>query len=121
MSDPTPTPGWTNTYETALKIANKWLGTMRDEGIQGVRLVDESEEERNVAAGKWSFTFKHAVTGTEVKFETHGIDNVTLYTRVNVFSPRQYWNGSSIAEPEAKDFAAPGFRMATRFEEVPDA
>jgi hypothetical protein len=55
------------------------------------------------------FTFRHAVTGTTVELEMHGIDNLQAYEDDHLFAARVYWNGSSLSEPELDDFAAPGF------------
>jgi hypothetical protein len=103
--------GWSNTYATARATAETWLRRMRGEGIADVELVAADETERE---GRWTFTFRHTVTGTDVELETHGIDDVTAYERQHIFAPRVYWHGSSSANPSLEDFAAPGYVMTFR-------
>lgn len=106
-----PGDGWTNTYETARKNAGDWLDQMHAEGMTDVQLLDGSTE----SEGRWVFTFRHSVTGTTVKLETHGIDDVEAYERQHIFSPRIYWDGSSTSNPKLEDFAAPGFVAVRTF------
>jgi hypothetical protein len=106
-----PGEGWTNTYETARAEAERWLARMHADGMAGVELADGATERD----GRWVFTFRHAVTGTTVELETHGIDNVEAYERQHIFAPRIYWNGSSTSDPELEHFAAPGFRAVRTF------
>src|ERR1035441_7477049 len=89
-----PGEGWTNTVETARATAVYWLSTMRATGMTDVGLLD-GETERE---GRWVFTFRHAITGTTVELEIHGIDNVAAYEKKHIFAPRAYWNGSSTSE-----------------------
>lgn len=111
LGDIHPADGWANTYAAARKAADEWLTKMRAEGIADVELATADETERE---GRWTFTFRHAVTEVEVKLETHGIDDMEAYNRQCVFEPRIYWNGSSTANPELSDFAAPGYVMTFR-------
>jgi hypothetical protein len=109
--------GWTNTFATARAEADRWLTEMRSNGIADVELVSADETERG---GRWTFTFRHAVTGAEVELETHGIDDLEAYRRQCIFDPRIYWNGSSSANPCLGDFAAPGYVMTFRAEVTED-
>ena len=101
-----PGEGWTNTYRTARSHAERWLARMQADGFTDVELLASSDEERE---GRWSFSFRHSVTGVSVTLEVAGIDDVAAYERRHVFAPRTYWNGSSTADPKLEDFAAPGF------------
>lgn len=110
---PDATASWTNTYERAQQEAAKWLKSMHeDDGMTDVELV-HSDPERH--EGRWTFTFRHKVTGVEAKLETHGIDNMDAYTKQSIFTPRIYWKGSSTGDPQIEDFAAPGFRVHKTF------
>jgi hypothetical protein len=111
-----PGEGWTNTVETARATAVYWLSTMRATGMTDVGLLD-GETERE---GRWVFTFRHAITGTTVELEIHGIDNVAAYEKKHIFAPRAYWNGSSTANPELEHFAAPGFVAVRTFKAMGD-
>src|SRR5450755_3978498 len=111
-----PGTGWTNTREKARAEAEGWLTQMRADGFADVELLDGDEERE----GRWVFTFRHAVTGTCVHLETHGIDNVKAYEKERVFSPRIYWNGSSCSNPELEHFAADGFTAMRTFVADPD-
>jgi hypothetical protein len=106
-----PGSGWTNTCEEARAEAGRWLDRMHADGMTDVELLDGSKEEE----GRWVFSFRHAVTGIVVKLMTHGIDNVQAYEREHIFTPRVYWNDSSISEPELEHFAAPGFKAVRTF------
>jgi hypothetical protein len=99
--------GWTNTQARAEQDAREWLVWMHREGLRDVALLPGCAE---LDDGRWSFTFKHAVTGVEVRLDTHGIDDLDAYMRERIFPPRQYWNGSSTpVGPRLDDFAADGF------------
>lgn len=100
--------GWTNTEATARRKAAEWLERMQADGICDVELLPDA-----VAAGegRWSFKFLHTITGTVVWLEIDGIDNYDAYCKRHIFSPRVYWNGSSIGEPQIEDFAAEGFEV----------
>jgi hypothetical protein len=106
-----PGEGWTNTVETARDTAVYWLSTMRATGMTDVELLDGTAERE----GRWVFILRHAVTGTTVELEIHGIDNVAAYEKKHIFAPRVYWNGSSTANPKLEDFAAPGFVAVRTF------
>ena len=97
--------GWTNTYETAHKKAVEWLATMYEKGMTDVALLPDVRETEH----RWVFTFRHAVTGVDVTLQIDGIDNVDTYCERYTFTPRAYWNGSSLSEPDLDDFAANGF------------
>jgi hypothetical protein len=109
--------GWTNTYDTAHATAEEWLARMRSEGLADIELYAADVTERE---GRWTFTFRHTVTGVKVELETHGIDDPDAYKRQFIFDPRVYWNGSSSANPSLEDFATPGYVMTFRAEVVRD-
>lgn len=105
--------GWTNTFEGAEAEAERWLKSMHeDDGMVDVELVRRCSTPHE---GRWTFTYRHKVTGVEVKLDTHGIDNLDAYKDKNGFHPRVYWNGSSTSKPSIDDFAAPGFRKLVTF------
>jgi hypothetical protein len=85
---------------------------MHADGLTGVTLLDGGEDRGD---GRWEFSFRHEVTGVSVCLETHGIDNLDAYQRQHLFTPRIYWNGSSCANTELEDFAAPGFTPVRTF------
>lgn len=107
-----PGKGWTNTYVQARAYADEWLANIRSDGFIDIEMFPESEEED---LGRWTFTFRHTVTRVEVKFTTHGIDNIDVYEKWYLFTPRVFWNGSSSATPELKDFFADGFTMTKTY------
>lgn len=109
-----PGEGWTNTCETARAEAERWLAEMHESGMADVELLDGSTERE----GRWTFTFRHKVTGTVVELETHGIDDVQAYERQHVFCPRIYWNGSSTANPKLEHFKAEGFEPVRTYRAV---
>ena len=111
-----PGEGWTNTVEIARDTAEDWLTTMRATGMTDVELLD-GETERE---GRWVFTFRHAVTGTTVELDMHGIDNLQAYEDDHLFAPRVYWSGSSTSDPELEHFAAPGFVAVRTFKAMGD-
>ena len=100
--------GWTNTVEQARKEAQDWLGKMIEEGIADVELIPGETEH----SGRWTFIFRHTVTGVQIKLEMHGVDDIQAYFKENLGYPRIYWNGDSSSNPELSDFAAPGYRMS---------
>jgi hypothetical protein len=110
-----PGNGWTNTEATARAEAERWLARIHADGMTDVELLDGATERE----GRWEFGFRHKVTGTCVKLETHGIDNMAAYERERIFTPRVYWNGSSTSNPELEHFAAPGFVAVYTFRAQP--
>lgn len=104
--------GWRNTIETAREYADQWLERMHADGLHEVELHGELPA---TTFGRWRFAFRHSVTGVVVEYETHGIDDIPAYEREHIFTPRVYWNGSSSADPEIEDFAAPGWRIHRTF------
>jgi hypothetical protein len=111
-SDVSAGEGWANTFAVAKAAAVDWLAKMHGDGMTDVKLLDDTSED-DEREGRWTFSFRHAVTGTVVELETHGIDNSDAYCKQHIMTPRVYWRGSSSAEPVLEDFAAPGF-MAVR-------
>lgn len=102
--------GWTNTFAKARETAEEWLSRMHAAGMRDVQLFSGAEYDN----GRWTFTFRHGVTGVKVTLKCDGIDNLDSYQKEHIFTPKIYWNGSSIGEPELDDFAADGFeRVAT--------
>lgn len=100
--------GWTNTYEGALAGARDWLRRMTDDGIRDVELVDPGVPD---GRGRWTFGFRHTVTGVVVELTTHGLSDWRACERERIFLPKVYWNGSSCGGPEAEDWIAPGFEV----------
>jgi hypothetical protein len=99
--------GWTNTFKGAQAEALRWLQNAHDDGLTDVEIVRFGSRPEE---GRWSFFFRHKVTGVEAELQTHGIDNMDAYLRQYIFTPRVYWKGSSCSSPELDDFKAPGFR-----------
>jgi hypothetical protein len=111
-----PGKGWTNTAATARAHARDWLTQMHTDGMTDVELLDGERE----TEGRWVFTFRHAVTGTTVELDMHGIDNLQAYEDDHLFAPRVYWSGSSTSDPELEHFAAPGFVAVRTFKAMGD-
>lgn len=106
--------GWANTAEGAQREAQEWLERIHAEGMTDVELLPEVTE----SGGRWTFSFRHQITGTVVTLETHGIDNLDAYRKEHIFAPfgpRVYWRGDSSAEPKLEDFAAQGFVAVRTF------
>lgn len=110
--------GWTNTYDRALAEAKRWLERMHDDGLTDVVL-----EEPGIAGddGRWSFRFRHSVTGTACVLRTHGVDNAQAYKDDGyIFGlPRQYWCGSSSADPKLADWQTDGWLPHLTFRRDP--
>lgn len=105
--------GWTNTYGVALEEAERWLGRMREDGIEDVTLDVRDQTERE---GRWTFGFRHSVTGVVVDLVTHGIDDMKAYEADgHIFGARVYWHGSSSSNPELEDWSADGFVAVRTF------
>jgi hypothetical protein len=103
--------GWTVTKETAIKRAGDWFKIMVEEGFTDVELLEDIEYCSPVdeeVVERWSFTFRHRITGVEVELLMHGIDNIHDYVQFFPL-PDVYWNGVSDLDPRLEDFAAPGF------------
>ena len=107
--------GLTNTVEKAVEIARQWFDEMQQNGFTDIEIGEPGAEDD----GRWPFMIRHLITGVEVKLLVHGIDDLDAYRRQYIFYPRIYWNGSSSAQPELDDFAAPGFAKAMTFLAVP--
>ena len=103
--------GWTNTYEKARANAEQWLAKMQATGMTDVELLDDTEQRDQ----RWQFTFRHQVTGVTATLEIDGIDNLDAYCERAIFSPKVYWNGSSVGSPRLEDFAAEGFEPVRSF------
>jgi len=110
-SDPAA-EGWTNTYEGALAEAEKWLHGMRGEGLADIEMTEPAS--KDPIEGRWTFGFRHTVTGVTVELDTHGIAPLDVYMRDRFAHPRVYWNGSSTSDPELSQWAAPGYVQTYR-------
>lgn len=104
--------GWTNTYDTAVREAERWLKRLREDHIADVDLVLPGAAGD---PGRWVFGFRHTVTGVTVNLETPGIDDWRAYEKERIFSPKVYWNGSSCSDPKVEDWSAPGFTAVKTF------
>jgi hypothetical protein len=104
--------GVRNTYADALAEARRWLAQIREDGIADVELIEHPEQAPR--DGRWTFDFRHAVTGVVCSLETHGLDDVDAYEAARIFTPRIYWRGSSCSSPSLDDWAAPGFVQTFR-------
>lgn len=95
------------TEEQARENARVWHGRMVSDGITGVDLVEEPTGYRN---GRWTFAFRHTVTGVTRELEIHGLTAAQAETYV--FRPRVYWRGGSCSTPDLTDFLAIGYVLA---------
>lgn len=109
---------WTNTYEQALRYARDWLERIAADGID-VEMTEPPDKED--FEGRWTFKFRHPVTGVACMLEHHGIAPLEAYAKGNFLGayPRVYWNGSSSSEPEIEQWTAPGFRVVKTFAALP--
>ncbi|QMW06394.1 hypothetical protein [Spirosoma foliorum] len=95
------------TLEQARINAQVFLNGIHDQGMKEVFI----DPDPVCADGRWTFIFRHPVTGKTAILKTHGLTDEE--SRNQFFVPRIYWNGSSTADPEIKDFlpANWGFRI----------
>jgi hypothetical protein len=97
------------TETQALENARAWLSHMRENGISdpNVVLVEDPVSANGL---RWTFVFRHLLTGVGCELETHGLtdEECSAYT----FHPRVYWKGSSCSTPEPLDWMAPGYVLA---------
>ncbi len=105
--------GWTNTFEKAQAEARRWLESIVNE--DGMSDVEISRFDPVPKDGRWSFWFRHRVTGVEVELETHGINDLDAYCKQAIFTPRVYWKGGSSSQPRLEDFGAPGFKKLVTY------
>lgn len=107
--------GFTNTHKQAKIHAYEWFyKPMLKQGFTDITVVDTKEEND----GRWKFIFKHDITGKEVELEVHGIDNMDKYTDKYIFTPKVYWNGSSVSDPELEQFADEGYEPVMTFRPI---
>lgn len=91
------------TLEQAQKWAALFLEDIHNKGILDVEMKYVGRQDD----GDYIFHFMHKVTKKVAVLETHGFseDDVKNF----IFSPRQYWNGSSTANPCIEDFLEHGW------------
>lgn len=96
-----------NLYSVALDTAQHWLTRMQQEFPEVVMLDPPAEDQ--IDDGRWTFVFRHQVTGVEVELCTHGITEAEADRAGLIFgSPRIYWNGWSSCEPSPADWLPSG-------------
>lgn len=95
------------TLSQALRNARGWHETLTEAGISGVSLDPEPVRFED---GRWTFAFRHDVTGVECHLTIDGL--TAEQKRRLLFWPKVYWKGSSCSEPELADWLADGFRIA---------
>lgn len=94
------------TEAEALRHALRWLRSIQEDGITDVELLPNPEQ---VADGRWVFSFRHRITRRVATLDVHGLSDKEI--EESVFRPRQYWNGSSTADPQWSDFLTPDFEL----------
>lgn len=99
------------TAEQARKNAQAWLDTIHNE--LGLRCVTMTLEHCQPPDGRYTFNFHHPVTGVTVQLKLDGLTEAEMEELL--FRPRSYWNGSSCAEPQVKDWAADGYQHTVVF------
>lgn len=116
-SDPvTKGDAWTNTFDAALGYATEWHERMRAEGLADIEMLEPDRVEND---GRWTFRFRHTVTGVVVELRHHGVAPLEAYRAAHIFGdPRVYWCGSSSANPELAHWAADGFVQTYRASEA---
>lgn len=94
----------TGTFKQALKNAKDWLSLMKSEFPEVTMTTDERKGDYD----GWKFIFTHGVTNVSCTLDTHG------YTKKELkgFSwyQKEYWNGSSTAEPKPEDWLTKDFK-----------
>lgn len=118
--------GWENTYAGAVANAERWLARLADEGIREVDMTAPAEAPSD-EGGRWTFQYRHRITGKVVELSTHGIvrEQWAAYEKdggplARIFGPpRVYWNGSSSEIVEIEAFAVIGWRICQTFEPDP--
>jgi hypothetical protein len=112
----TPVSSWNNTLQQAKKNCKRWfLEPMEKEGFIDIKCFLKSDVPDR---GRWTFIFEHLVTGISVELEIHGVDDLKEYKKDNIFTPRIYWNGSSCADPDIKDFYKDGYVPVITYKKV---
>lgn len=109
--------GWANTRAGAHAEARRWLVQMHKEGLIDVELLPDPTYD---GEGRWTFSYRHKVTGVVCLLKTHGITSLSAYEAEHLFAPRQYWRGSSCADPKLEDWLAPGWLPHLTFRPDPD-
>ena len=103
------------TEAQALANAREWLTHMRENGITDPSIVLD-EQSRKHENGRWSFMFRHLLTGIERELSIHGLteDEAKAFAARNIVGarPRVYWKGSSCSDPDMLDWMAPGYVLA---------
>jgi len=99
------------TFKQALINANEWLEEINE---QFPEVTMTTHEDRCGENGNWNFTFMHMVTKKEIILEIHGFtkDECDAF----VFHPRVYWDGSSTADPEIKDWLTDEYKHRVVYE-----
>ena len=98
-----------DTYENARKEAERLLANMLEEGITDIELL---EEYRTDEQGRFTFTYRHRVTGKTGEWDITGLEwDNEWEKRGFMFPPRMYWNGSSVGNPEWKDFLTDEYEL----------
>lgn len=90
--------------------AFEWLHRMREHGITDV--VIDNAEPPAYSSGRWTFIFRHTLTGRTAELCIHGLTPTEVQERT--FGARVYWNGSSCSDPTWEDFLAPRFEVGIR-------
>jgi hypothetical protein len=97
------------TFEEAEKHAIEWLELLKNNGFYDIEM--KFIEKR--IDGNFHFEFKHKITGKIVNLETHGYTDEEC--KKFIFRPREYWNGSSTAGVEIKDWLSEGFNYKINY------
>lgn len=110
-------PGVPNLYEVAEARAKKWLAQIRSDGWPEVELVLPGVPGRD---SRWSFEFRHSVTGAVARLDQHGITSEAADEAGMIFGPpRVYWNGCSSSTPAPSDWVAADGEWTWKFQYVP--
>lgn len=97
------------TLEQAKINAQHWLDAIHEEGFLEVEMeyIGFNDDD-----GDYQFHFIHNVTKKIAVLETHGFD-VDAEDVISV--PKQYWNGSSTANPKTEDWLEDGWKYRIEY------
>lgn len=96
-------------FEQAKINAERWLKAIHGEGFLEVEMYF-IEQNKN---GTFKFAFKHLVTKKSAFLDIHGFTEEEC--QKFMFRPREYWNGSSTADPQIEDWLADGFKYKVEY------
>lgn len=99
------------TFAQAEINAKRWLASIHRQGFKEVEMSFEGQH----PTGNFGFLFTHKITKKTAYLLIHGFTDEEI--KSFLFQPREYWQGSSTAEPKAEDWLADGFEYRVVYEQ----